>query len=262
MRRTWLVCALALAAGCAERTRPYRFAAPMLAAAALPPESLRAPRAAAARDRGDPLPREAPVRSALAPRVRTASMPASAADAAAVAATPAAAAEARGALPAPHRGELAAPPLRTLADLRARVGHREARDPTAVVLGWLRELGTPVEATTGADVVAWAETRERLLPAAEVPRAGDVLVFDHAVGDDEADLIAIAIATDDRGVGELIYVGGGVVRRGFVDTSRRTTRRDPTGAVVNTFIRHGRRWPARGSHYLTGELLAHVVRMK
>jgi hypothetical protein len=73
-------------------------------------------------------------------------------------------------------------------------------------------------------------------------------------------LIAIAIARDANGVTEFIYAGGGVIRRGFVDPTRATTRRDLTGAAVNTFLRHGKQWPPKGTRYLAGELLAHVIR--
>jgi hypothetical protein len=70
------------------------------------------------------------------------------------------------------------------------------------------------------------------------------------------------IARDARGVLEYVYAGGGVVRRGFVDPARPTTRRDLTGSVVNTFMRHGKKWPAKGTRYLAGELLVHVVRAR
>jgi hypothetical protein len=51
-----------------------------------------------------------------------------------------------------------------------------------------------------------------------------------------------------------------VIRRGFYDVSRARTRRDENGAIVNTFMRHGRLWPPKGTRYLAGELLAHVIR--
>jgi hypothetical protein len=87
-------------------------------------------------------------------------------------------------------------------------------------------------------------------------------VFDHVTSDDAADLVAIVLSRDARGVTEFVYVGGGVIRRGFVDASRPALRRDRDGAVVNTFMRHGRRWPAKGSHYLAGELLSAIIRTR
>ena len=85
-------------------------------------------------------------------------------------------------------------------------------------------------------------------------------MFDRAVGDGRADLVGVAIARDARGVVEFVWLGGGVVRRGFVDPARPRTRRDAARAVVNTFLRAGKRWPPKGTRYLAGELLAHVVR--
>ena len=38
--------------------------------------------------------------------------------------------------------------------------------------------------------------------------------------DGEADLLAIVVARDPRGVTEFVYLGGGVYRRGFVDPTQ------------------------------------------
>lgn len=198
-----------------------------------------------------------PIRVVSAPAIREAS--AAAADQ--VATAPAAQEPARAALPAPHRlpSDALVPALRTPADLRALVGRRDTRDPITAALAWSRELGAPLEARTGEDVLAWASQRGALAGPTEPAAPGDLLVFDHATGETEADLIAIVIARDARGVTELIYLGGGVIRRGFVDPTRPRMKRDADDRIVNTFLRHGKRWPAKGSHYLAGELLAHVV---
>lgn len=190
-------------------------------------------------------------------------------------------------LRAPHRGtstaDAATRPLevmRTLrepSDLRTRVGVRDKRDPYEIVVGWIRELGMtfrdpgmPADELTAAVVtpadipalVAWASARGKLLAPTEAARPGDLLVFDRAVANKESDLVAIVIGRDSRGVTELVYAGHGVIRRGFVDASRPKIRRDYTGAVVNTFLRHGRQWPPKGTRYLAGELLAHVIRLR
>jgi hypothetical protein len=180
-----------------------------------------------------------PIRVVSAPRIREAS----AAAAAEVAASPAARPAARDALPAPHRGAVAAAAPRALADLRARVGQRDRRDAVTVALEWTRGLG---RRTVEFDAIA----------------PGDLLVFDHVISDEPSDLVAIASARDDRGVIELVYVGGGVVRRGYVDPARPAMRRDAEARVVNTFLRHGKRWPAKGTHYLAGELLAYAIRAR
>jgi hypothetical protein len=190
-------------------------------------------------------------------------------------------------LRAPHRtgsaADAATRPLevaRTLrepSDLRTRVGVRDKRDAYEVVLGWIAELGMtfrdpgmPADELTAAVVtptdipalVAWASTRGKLLAATEAARPGDLLVFDRAVANKESDLVAIVIGRDARGVTEFVYVGRGVIRRGFVDAARPAVRRDYTGAVVNTFLRHGTQWPPKGTRYLAGELLSHVIRLR
>ena len=76
------------------------------------------------------------------------------------------------------------------------------------------------------------------------------------------DLVAVVIGRDARGVAEMLYVGGGVIRRGFVDPARPSMRRDAAARVVNTFMRHGTRWPPKGTHYLAGELVSHVIRAR
>lgn len=155
-------------------------------------------------------------------------------------------------LPAPHRGPIAIAPLRTPLDLQRRIGVRDKRDSLAAALEWATELGTHVEATDPDELLAWAERTHRLHDADETPRPGDLLIFAH-------DIVGIAIARDERGVTEVVYLAGGVVRRGFVDASRPRLRRDRGGAIVNTHVRHGKRGRKRA---LAGELLANVVRMR
>jgi hypothetical protein len=111
-------------------------------------------------------------------------------------------------------------------------------------------------------LVAWASARGKLLAPTEAAQPGDLLVFDRAVANRPSDLVALVIGRDARGVTEVVYAGGGVIRRGFVDPARPSTRRDLTGAVVNTFLRHGKQWPPKGTRYLAGELLAHVIRLR
>ena len=261
MRRALLLAALGtalLGGACGTRARPYQFASPMLATADVPPQPLRAP-AAAPRPRPELANREAQaIRVVSAPQIREAS----AAMAEAVTAAPAAQPEARSALPAPHRLPAGAvvPALHTATDLRGHVGYRDKRDPFAVGIEWARALGRTTDGATSADLLAWAESSSRLADPTEAALPGDLLVFDHATSDSEADLIAVVIDRDARGVTEYVYLGNGVVRRGFVDVTRPATRRDPQGVVVNTYLRHGKRWPAKGTHYLAGELLAHVIR--
>nr|MBA3462412.1 hypothetical protein [Deltaproteobacteria bacterium] len=154
-------------------------------------------------------------------------------------------------LATPHRvpAGTVLPAIREAPDLRSLVGHRDKRDPHATILSLVSAFGR----TAPADL-----TDQRSDPT-EPAAPGDLLIFDRAVSDNDADLIAIVISRDPRGVTEFLYLGGGVYRRGFVDPTRPATKRDREGAIVNTFLRHGKRWPAKGSHYLAGELLAHVI---
>ena len=261
--RRYAILALALA-GCAMQKHPYRFGSPMLGSATVPPPPV------GERPRHDPMPSEEPLQNA-AP-VRTAStrvVPVGRTATALAIAKPLPAlgqihADSFIHLPAPHMlsaGE-PLPAIHEPADLRELVGRRDKGTPIIAALAWCAELGIPVEGTTGPDLVAHAEAAHRLAPAIGGVAPGDLLVFDHADSDELADLVAIAIDRDRRGVIELIYVGGGVVRRGFVDPNRPGMRRDATGAVVNTFLRWGKRWPPAGTHYLAGELFSHVIRAR
>ena len=260
MRRAHLLAAVGIAllgGACGTRARPYRFASPMLATADVPPQPLRAP-PATSRSRPELANREAAaIRVVSAPNIREAS----AALAEAVVAQPAAQPEARAALPAPHRLPAGAvvPAIRSPTDLRALVGYRDKRDPFTVAIEWARSLGRTTDGASASELLAWAESASRLADPTAEAQPGDLLIFDHANSDSEADLIAIVIERDVRGVTEYVYLANGVVRRGFVDASRASLRRDREGLVVNTYVRHGKRWPAKGTHYLAGELLAHLV---
>jgi len=167
----------------------------------------------------------------------------------------------RGELPAPHR-RTSTPLVRpyALADLRALVGHRDARPSTVVAIGWASALGLVPDTAgaTGEELVAWAERAHRLRAPSDGAERGDLLMFSRVEGA-TFDLVAIVTGRDARGVLEMVYLGGGVVRRGLVDPARPRVHRDRDGAVVNTYLRHGKRQPPRGTRYLAGELLVHVI---
>jgi len=203
-------------------------------------------------------------------------------------------------LPTPNRipAEDPLPVPRSPLDLRALVGRRTKLDPFELAIGWANALDSgrspvpvppaitdrpdppPRSSVTGraiaraaataqaaataglagAQLLAWAHETRVLHDLDETPAPGDLLVFDEIESDADADLIAVVIARDDRGITEFIYASGGVIRRGFVDANRPALRRDHEGRIVNTFMRSGRRWPPKGTHYLAGELLSHVIR--
>jgi hypothetical protein len=286
-----LAAAVALSAGCASRAQPYRFSSPLLGAADVPAETLpgakpasKAAKAATALAKR----RAAPVRVAggwqadaqqgairsVSARGIDAKMPVASAEAASQVTREGNARDVVWSrLPAPHRGVLVGgsaggvtgaiqlPTFREPSDLRQLVGHRDKREPYTIVMSWLAELGIDIHppATGGTDLVTWAQTANRLAGPTDIAKPGDLLVFDYAVGEDMFDLVAIAIGRDARGVTEFIYAGNGIIRRGFLDPTHGTARRDLDGLVLNTFLRHGKRWPPKGTRYLAGELLSHIV---
>jgi hypothetical protein len=260
---------LLVLAACATRTQPYRFGSPLLGAADVPPEPLSGVRRPASDVRPDSRTPDSRTPGTRTPDSRTPDTrtpdimvaPIRVASAAAADAVVESHAIVWSRLPSPHRvgADAPLPPIHAVTDLRALVGRRDKRDVLAIVLGWAHALGEQLEAASGPALVAAAEAAGRLAPPTAPIEPGDLLVFDHTDSDHEADLVALAIARDARGVVELVYVAGGVVRRGFVDPHHAAERRDSNGAVANTFLRAGNRWPPKGTHYLAGELLAHVV---
>lgn len=151
--------------------------------------------------------------------------------------------------------------VREVADLRNLVGRRDGRTDVAFALAAGARLGgTPPAAiaalTSGPELV---EAAGAAIAEDATPRVGDLLIFDRAEDDAPASRVAIVIAQDDRGVYEMIYLSHGVVRRGFVDPARPSTKRDADGKIVNTFLRDGDDYPPKGTKYLAGELLAHVL---
>jgi hypothetical protein len=286
MRLRTLAAALALCAGCATRAQPYRFASPLLGAADVPAAELpgvaRTSAKPVAKRRANPVrvaggwqvdAQQGAIREVSA-RGLEARLPTASAEAAdAVTQQGAARAVVWSRLPAPHRGSslpaqpggitsaITIPNIREPSDLRGLVGQRDTRDPYAIAIGWLADIGIDIHppATGGEHLVTWAQTAGMLAPATDVAKPGDLLVFDHAVGDDSFDLVALAIARDARGVTEFVYAGGGVIRRGFLDPAHASSRRDLDGNILNTFLRHVRRMPPNGTRYLAGELLSHVI---
>lgn len=278
--------ALALVAGCAGRAQPYRFSSPLLGAADVPPAWTAVPPDPNARYRRPP-PDDTitvergihltPVEDPRPGTIRVASAQAALAVASGVAFSR---------LPANHRIESDEPhaTLHEPSDLRELVGRRDPRDSVTAALAWSAELGAPIDldldpaiapakasyrtraaaiitasiANTGK-LVAWSAAHDR---ASSDIAPGSLLVFARTESDDSPDLVAVAIGRDDRGVIEFIFCAGGAIRRGFMDTRHADRRRDAKGDVLNTFLRTGNRWPPKGTHYLSGELLAHVIRTR
>jgi hypothetical protein len=90
---------------------------------------------------------------------------------------------------------------------------------------------------------------------------GDLIVFDRVMARRPASLVGVVVSSDNQGTIEFVYLTRGVVRRGFVNPRRRGEKRDQTGRVLNTFVRHSDGDNPAGTHYLAGELFAGVVRL-
>jgi hypothetical protein len=173
-------------------------------------------------------------------------------------------------LTAPHRTEgaadLALPARPAAAELRELVGTRVTDDPLAFAvrvaarMTGAKRTPDPVP-TDGEALEAWADEHATRQDPAKT-RAGDLLVFDRAIDDKPASVWAVVLGADPRGVTEILFVGGGIVRRGFVDPARPRVARDKAGHVHNTFLRFGKNWPPKGTRYLTGELLSSGFRLR
>ena len=162
-------------------------------------------------------------------------------------------------LPAPHRftRPVALTPA-TPDDARGLIGHRDPRTALAFALDTaavFREVMRPTLDDRDA-LLAWAEQRGAFATIASGPLLpGDLLTFI------DPTVIAVVLGTDARGVTDLCYLGGGVVRRGYLDPARPTVARDREGHVVNSYLRHGRDDPPPGTRYLAGELASGRIRL-
>jgi hypothetical protein len=257
--------ALAFNAGCASRGTAFRFGNPMLASASADPQQSDNQLEAAAVKSASIRQVQAPViRQVIAPRVADIALPTGDVG-----------------RPAPHRQ---GSPLMVAVDpavvahgvtrnegflwLRQRVGLRTKLSSLSAVQQWrTQDDGALVAANaTILDLVNAAAQSSRWMSAATLfngdvkIRVGDLIVFDRTEHEQPATLIALCVATDDRGVSEFFYVAGGVVRRGFIAPTRATLARDEKRRVLNTYLRHNRDWPPKGTRFLSGELLRGIIR--
>ena len=177
-------------------------------------------------------------------------------------------------LPGPHRATTS-PAFGSLTQvsgvpsLLAIVGTRDEAPPLAWALAASTALGgkfDEFDRTSGAAMLASAERASRVtrvsadLAAHVAP--GDLLVFDRAVAGAPASLVAVATSVDARGVITMMYLGGGIVRRGLLCPATPTKRRDAGGAALNTYLRHNKDWPPEGTKFLAGELVAASIRAR
>ncbi len=160
-------------------------------------------------------------------------------------------------LPLPGKGEDLA------AFLRMQVGTRDKRrNHTQFALGTLLALGLELpgvdDTSDGPTFVEHAMERHATSTTRR-PRLGDIVVFDDVVGDKAASLLGVVISTDNQGTTEFLYLGRGVVRRGFVNPGQPARPRDPSGRALNTFIRHSDGKDPIGTRFLAGQLFSTFV---
>jgi hypothetical protein len=116
--------------------------------------------------------------------------------------------------------------------------------------------------TTGAELMAWAESKDALGKGAPLP--GDLVVFDKVNQGEPASLVGVVVAATPRDRGEtveFVYLARGVVRRGYVSPRMPTSKRDPTGRALNTFVRHLDGKTPKNDEFLAGELFRAYVRI-
>lgn len=241
MRSSILLAAVLAAAGCAKRDAPYHFRAPLVTSVSAP--DLRADRT--------PRPK---------PRVEVREYPARPGAESAPAPEP------------PVRVEIPSEPLESddgpnLADtLRGMVGEEDegsthldfARDALLASGAGLDRALREVE--EGEELVALAQERGAFEESGS-PLLGDLVVFDAVVGDEPASLIGVVVSADSEGTVEFVYLGRGVVRRGYVNPIRPSLQRDDAGRAVNTFVRGTDGGDPAGTRYLAGELFAGFIRL-
>lgn len=210
--RIAVVAALAVGAGaCAKRATAYRFRAPMIDGVAAP---------------------EVPPRSVLA-RLSTA--------------------DARPPAPAASGGPIRletprATPLATR--LYSFVGKRDSETSSAAfALAAVGALGFDLApdaraARDGGQLLERARDRDAL--ARSKPLLGDLVVFDGLQDTGKASLVGVVVSRRDDDTVEFIYLGMGVVRRGYLNARWPTTQRDRAGRPLNTWLR------VRRGHYRSG----------
>ena len=95
-------------------------------------------------------------------------------------------------------------------------------------------------------------------------RAGDIVFFD-THGTDEtrdcADHTGIVESVDDDGRVAFVEARGGQLRHSFVDPRRPTERRDPSGQILNSFLRPKLVSDPPEARYFAGEMLCGVTRV-
>lgn len=123
-------------------------------------------------------------------------------------------------------------------------------------------LGASAHAvSTGSELLALATERSALTK--DTPLTGDLVVFDRVDGATEASLVGVVVGVvpRDQLTVEFIFLGRGVVRRGYVTPSRPTRKRDDQGRALNTFVRALTGKAKKSDPFLAGQLFRSFVRI-
>jgi hypothetical protein len=244
-----VVLALSAGAGCGKRDAAYRFRAPLLSSVEAQP----------------PAPRPASAEQSGARSVDPAELPArhERGEGAAKAADPDDESPRTG-VPGAASG---VPVAETM---RAHVGerHKQSGD-LAFARTLLAELGITLASDvaavdTGAALLALADERDALTDRA--PLSGDLVVFAWTEAGAEVTLVGVVVGPVAREGGrgdtvEFVYLGRGVVRRGYLTRSARRRQRDDRGRILNTFVRALAGKARKRDPFLAGQLFNSYVRI-
>lgn len=159
------------------------------------------------------------------------------------------------------------PPDSATQALHGLVGHRDD-EHSHIEFAWLAleamELDpgkTARACATGAELVALALERDAVV--SQKPVIGDLVVFDQVSEDEPASLVGVVLGpveTDQDDTVAFVYLGRGVVRRGYVTPSQPSQKRDSVGRALNTFVKHLHGRTGRDARYLAGELFRAYIR--
>ena len=141
------------------------------------------------------------------------------------------------------------------------VGKRDDMvSPTQFAMSAVAVLGARLDLSlqsvrNGDQLVALAKHR-RALSSGSAPQRGDLLTFDNVKRATPASMVGVVTNRRPDGTVEFVYLGRGVVRRGYVNPAQPRRKRDPRGRVLNTFLRS---FATRTASGLAGELFSHHI---
>jgi hypothetical protein len=166
-----------------------------------------------------------------------------------------------------HSGVVVLPIFR--ASFSRGTGHRAAEPrpsvpgPTELVERSLNRAGVRF-GTDGTVASLHAYMSERHEPvAAARAKPGDVVFFNLSADHDGCgEHVGLVEAVDGDGRLTFRESRGGSIRKSYLNVQEPGTRRDPSGRVLNTFLRSKRADDPAGARYFAGEMVCDVRRVK